>query len=179
MRFSGWAARTAKGGDFMNHNPVVPAHNKASATTYFFNCDIRRSSAAISSGMIWSPQLIVVAGNFTIPTGVIYRDFTQYKKAPTFAIGCECLDRQPNEKERLNESRKVYRDGRSSGHYFRCRDGCSWQVDHGMPAGDQGIHHRRVHARTAGNSVRDLRGRDLGCLVARPFATPRRPAGGL
>src|SRR3954471_20748524 len=83
MRFSGWAARTAKGGVFMNHNPVVPAHNKASATTYFFSCDIRRSSAAISSGMIWSPVLIVVAGNFTIPTGVIspYHSLTCKKAA--------------------------------------------------------------------------------------------------
>src|SRR5205814_9860699 len=54
--------------------------------------------------------------------------------------------------------------GRSSGHYFRCRDGCSWQVDHGMPAGDQGIHHRRVHARTAGNSVRNLRGTSAAWL---------------
>jgi N-acetyl-anhydromuramyl-L-alanine amidase AmpD len=45
-------------------------------------------------------------------------DYTQYKKAPTFAIGCECLDRQPSEKERPHESRKVYRHGRSSGHYL-------------------------------------------------------------
>jgi hypothetical protein len=27
--------------------------------------------------------------------------FTQYKKAPTFAIGCDCSHRQPSEKERL------------------------------------------------------------------------------
>jgi hypothetical protein len=29
------------------------------------------------------------------------RDCKQYKQAPTFAIGCECSDRQPSEKERL------------------------------------------------------------------------------
>src|ERR1017187_1842476 len=49
---------------------------------------------------------------------------TQYKKAPTFAIGCDCTHRQPSEKEHLYESRKVYRHGRSSGHHLRCRDGC-------------------------------------------------------
>ena len=53
------------------------------------------------------------------------------------------------------------------------------KADHGMPAGDQGIHDHRVHPRTAGNSVGDLRGRDLRCLVARPSATPRQPARGL
>src|ERR1035437_7199979 len=50
--------------------------------------------------------------------------YTQYKKAPTFAIGCDCTHRQPSEKEHLYESRKVYRHGRSSGHHLRCRDGC-------------------------------------------------------
>ena len=28
----------------------------------------------------------------------------------------------------------------------------AWQADHGMPAGDQGVHDRRVHPRTAGDS---------------------------
>jgi len=40
--------------------------------------------------------------------------------------------------------------------------GCCWQADHGMPAGDQGVHDRRVHPRTARDSVSDLRGRNLG-----------------
>jgi len=82
---------------------------------------------------------------------------SQYKKAPAFAVGVSRCKTTLTEKERLNESRKVYRHGRSLGRYFRCRDGCSWQIDHGMRAGNQGIHHRRVHARTAGNFVRDRR----------------------
>ena len=40
-------------------------------------------------------------------------------------------------------------------------------------------HDRRVHPRTAGNSVADLRRRNLGCLVTRSPETPRQPAGGL
>src|SRR5207302_1322768 len=40
---------------FFNPNTISPAHNKARATTYFFSCDIRRSSTAISSGMNGSP----------------------------------------------------------------------------------------------------------------------------
>src|SRR2546422_3102620 len=113
--------------------------------------------------------------SFSRPTG----DFTQYKKAPTFAVGCECWDRQPSEKERLYESRKVYRHGRSSGHHLGCRDGCWWQVDHGMPAGDQGVHDRRVHPRTARDSVSDLGGRNLRCLVTRSPETPGQPASSL
>src|ERR1022692_2422138 len=48
-----------------------------------------------------------------------------------------------------------------------------------MPAGDQSGHDCGVHPRTAGNSVADLRGRDLGCLAARSSDAPREPAGGL
>src|SRR5439155_3732100 len=32
---------------------------------------------------------------------LLWNHFTQYKKAPTFAIGCDCSHRQPSEKERL------------------------------------------------------------------------------
>ena len=38
---------------------------------------------------------------------------------------------------------------------------------------------RRVHPRTAGNTVADLRGRNLGCLVTRSSETPCQPAGSL
>jgi hypothetical protein len=43
----------------------------------------------------------------------------------------------------------------------------------------RGGHDRRVYPRTAGNSVADLRRRNLSYLVTRPFETPRRPAAGL
>src|ERR1700693_1387760 len=49
------------------------------------------------------------------------------------------------------------------------------QVDHGMLAGDQGVHDRRVYPRTARDSVSDLRGRNLGCLVTRSLETPCQP----
>jgi len=39
--------------------------------------------------------------------------YTQYQKAPTFAVSCESLKTTPTEKERLYESREVYRHGRS------------------------------------------------------------------
>ena len=32
---------------------------------------------------------------------VTYLDYTQYKKALTLAIGCDCSHRQPSEEERL------------------------------------------------------------------------------
>jgi hypothetical protein len=45
--------------------------------------------------------------------------------------------------------------------------------------GDQGGHDCRVHPRIARNSVADLRGRHVRCLVTRSSETPREPAGGL
>ena len=40
-------------------------------------------------------------------------------------------------------------------------------------------HDYRVHPRIAGNSVADLRGRHIRCLVTRSSETPRQPARGL
>src|SRR5712692_1544879 len=108
-----------------------------------------------------------------------WNHFTQYKKAPTFAVGCDCTHHQPSEKERLYESRKVYRHGRSSGHHLRRRDGCWWQADHGRLVGDQSSHDCRVRPRITWPAVAHLRGRNFGCLVARSAETPGRPTGGL
>jgi len=45
---------------------------------------------------------------------------TEHKKAPTFAIGCDCFALPTYQKEHLYESTEVYRDGRSSGHSLGC-----------------------------------------------------------
>src|SRR6266516_5876428 len=46
-------------------------------------------------------------------------------------------------------------------------------------AGNQGVHDSGLHPRIAWNSVPDLRGGNLGCLVTRSPETPCQPAGSL
>ena len=65
------------------------------------------------------------------------------------------------------------------GHHLRRGEGCSGQADHGMPAGNQGGHDGCVHPRAAWNSVAEVRGRNLGCLVTRSPEAPREQAGGV
>src|SRR5207248_2598247 len=58
------------------------------------------------------------------------------KRRPLLRYGVSGCNTTLTEKERLYESREVYRYGHSSGHHFRCRNGCERQADHGMPAGN-------------------------------------------
>src|SRR5215472_5206489 len=85
----------------------------------------------------------------------------------------------PTEKERLYESRKVYRHGRSCCHHFRCGEECRGQSAHGMRAGNQGSDDSGVHSRTAWNSGVDLRGRHYSNLVTRSAEASCQPAGGV
>src|SRR5215471_21349605 len=100
------------------------------------------------------------------------------KRRPLFAVS---LSRRNSltEKERLYESREVYRDGRACRHHFRCGEECGGPAAHGMRAGNQSSHDSGVHSRTAWNAGVDLAQRNLGDLVTRSAKAPCQPASGL
>src|SRR5215470_19123843 len=100
------------------------------------------------------------------------------KRRPLFTVS---LSRRNSltEKERLYESREVYRHGRACRHHFRCGEECGGQAAHGMRAGNQSSHDSGVHSRTAWNAGGDLGRRNLGDLVTRSAKASCQPAGGV
>src|SRR5215467_1310968 len=82
--------------------------------------------------------------------GIITRNI---KRRPLFTVSLSRVRTTPTEKERLYESRQVYRHGRACRHHLRCREECRGQAADGVRAGNQGSHDCGVRSRTAWHSL--------------------------
>src|SRR5882724_8944577 len=79
------------------------------------------------------------------------------------------------ERSTLDEQRKVYWVGRSSSNDLGRGDGFPGQVNHGIHTGNQSLDHSGVLGRPAGNSMVNLRRRDVGGMVVRFAQATRGP----
>jgi len=93
---------------------------------------------------------------------------TQYKKAPTFAIGCDCSHRQPSERERLWVKKSISAISRADSQYH-----VAFQTSRGEEADPATL------PQTGGRQIWVPSLLDIVLRCYRPFRKARMLSGGL